>query len=238
LAANVLSRSASVPVGLVDTRAEYQHVFDIYVPIALGVFALIVVIALFAVLRFGRRPPERAARWHEHNRIEGGYAVLLTATIAFLLYVTYSAEHRVDTLAARERPQLVVDVIGAKWEWHFHYPAYGIDLYSGAVGRERLVVPTGEAIRFSMSSLDVIHAFWIPTLRYKHDLIPGSVQNATLTFARAGVYGGQCAEFCGLLHADMLFEVLAVPPARFEAWVRSHAPAAPAAGARRARART
>jgi cytochrome c oxidase subunit 2 len=217
--------SASVglgaPTGLVDTRAEYQHVFDIYVPIAIGVFALIVIATLLAVLVYRRRPPERAARWYEHDRLEGGYALLLVATVAFLLYITFTAEHRVDTVAARERPGLVVNVTGSKWEWHFNYPAYGIDLYSGAVGRQDLVVPTGEAIRFRLTSVDVIHAFWIPQLRYKHDLIPGSVQNSTLTFSRRGVFAGQCAEFCGLLHSDMIFDVRALSPAEFTTWARS-----------------
>jgi cytochrome c oxidase subunit 2 len=217
--------SASVglgaPTGLVDTRAEYQHVFDIYVPIAIGVFALIVIATLLAVLVYRRRPPERAARWYEHDRLEGGYALLLVATVAFLLYITFTAEHRVDTVAARERPGLVVNVTASKWEWHFNYPAYGIDLYSGTVGRQDLVVPTGEAIRFRLTSVDVIHAFWIPQLRYKHDLIPGSVQNSTLTFSRRGVFAGQCAEFCGLLHSDMIFDVRALSPAEFTTWARS-----------------
>ncbi len=211
---------ALVPA-LVDTRHQYQRVFDIYVPIAIGVFALIVLVTLVTVLIFRRRPPEKAARWHEHNPIEGAYAVLLACVVAFLLYITFSAEHQTDTVAAAERPSLVVNVIGAKWEWHFNYPAYGIDLYSGSVGHQPLVVPTNEAIRFRLSSQDVIHAFWIPQLRFKHDLTPGSVQTATLTFTKAGRWDGQCAEFCGLLHSDMTYTVDAVSPAQFAAWVRS-----------------
>ena len=213
---------------LVDTRAEYDHVFSIYVPIAIGVFALVVLASLLAVLVYRRRPPERAARWHEHNRLEGAYAVLLTCVVAFLLYVTFSAEHRVDTVSARERPQLVVNVTAAKWEWHFSYPTYRIDRYSGASGQQDLVVPTGEAIRFRMTAVDVIHALWVPQLRFKHDLIPGSTQSATLTFSRPGTFSGQCAEFCGLLHSNMTFTVRAVPPAQFAAWARAQA-AAPGA---------
>lgn len=206
---------------LVDTRAQYQHVFDVYVPIAIGVFALIVLATLAAVLRYRRRPPERAARWHEHNPIEAGYALLLACVVVFLLYITFGAEHEVDTVAAREQPRLVIDVSAAKWEWHFSYPAYGIDLYSGTVGHQPLVVPTDEAIRFRMTSQDVIHAFWIPQLRFKHDLTPGSVQNATLTFSQAGTWSGQCAEFCGLLHGNMTYTVRAVSPGQFSAWARA-----------------
>jgi cytochrome c oxidase subunit 2 len=75
-------------------------------------------------------------------------------------------------------------------------------------------------VRFNLTSLDVIHSFWIPALRYKHDAIPGSVQLTTLTFSR-GVFPGQCAEFCGLRHSDMIFTAYAVSPSAFIAWARS-----------------
>ena len=77
-----------------------------------------------------------------------------------------------------------------------------------------------EAVRFEITSVDVIHSFWIPALRYKHDAIPGSTQIATLVFSR-GVFPGQCAEFCGLRHADMIFTADALSPAAFTAWARS-----------------
>jgi cytochrome c oxidase subunit 2 len=208
-----------IGAALVDTRQQYDHLFSIYVPIAIGVFVVIVVAVGIAVLVFRRRPPERAARWHENNRLEGTYAVLLGCVAAFLLYLTFTAEHKVDTVSAREHPAVVVDVTASKWEWTFTYPAYGFTVRSGAVGREPLVVPAGEAVRFNLSSADVIHSFWIPALRYKHDAIPGSTQVITLTFSQ-GVFPGQCAEFCGLRHADMIFTAYGVSPMAFAAWAR------------------
>jgi cytochrome c oxidase subunit 2 len=211
------------PIALVETRHEYEHLFGIYVPIALGVFVAIVLIVVVVVVVFRRRTPRQAARWHENNLAEGGYAVVLVCVIAFLLYVTFSAEHQVDTVAARERPQLIVNVYGAEWEWHFNYPTYGIDRYSGTVGHQALVLPTGEAIRLRLISQDVIHEFWVPELRYKHDLIPGSVQTITVTFPSPGSFPGQCAEFCGLYHSKMTFTVQAVNPTQFEHWAAAHA---------------
>jgi cytochrome c oxidase subunit 2 len=206
---------------LVSTRHEYEHLFSIYVPIAIGVFAVIVLAMLFAVVRYRRRPPERAARWDENNPLEGAYAAVLAVIVVFLLYLTFTAEHRVDTVANRERPAVTIDVTGAKWEWQFAYRGYGFSVRSGAVGRQPLVLPVGEPVRFNLRTLDVIHAFWIPQLDYKHSLIPGSTQVITLMFAKQGVFQGQCAEFCGLRHADMLFTAHAVNPAQFTAWARS-----------------
>lgn len=237
--------SQPVPAGardlasLVVTRTEYEHVFGIYVPIAIGVFVVVCLLVVFAVLRYRGRPIQQAERWHENNSLEAGYAVVLAAVVAFLLYVTYTAEHRVDTVAASEQSQLDVNVTAAKWEWHFNYPAYGIDRYSGTVGHETLVVPTNEAIRFRLVSKDVIHEFWVPELRYKHDLIPGFPQEITLTFSRRGRVPGECAEFCGLYHSRMLFTVDAVSPAEFAAWARwssSAGEASPRASSHSARA--
>jgi cytochrome c oxidase subunit 2 len=209
-------------LALVDTRHEYYRVFDVYVPIAVGIFAVILLIVVIAVVVYRRRPPERVARWHENNPLEGAYALALACVAAFLLYLTFSAEHATDTLANAQRPAVVVDVTAAKWEWQFAYPAYGFSTRSGTVGRQPLVMPAGEPVRLRMSSQDVIHALWIPQARYKHDLFAGSTQVVTLTFPHTGTYPGQCAEFCGLRHADMVFTVDVVSPARFTAWARRH----------------
>lgn len=207
---------------LVDTHHEYYRVFDVYVPIALGVFGLIFVLALGAVLVYRRRPRERAAVWHKHEPLEAAYALLLCCTVAFLLYLTFSAEHRVDTVAAQERPAVIIDLTASKWEWTFHYRASGITVRSGTTGVTPFVVPVGQPVRFNLRSIDVIHAFWIPGLRYKHDAFEGSTQVFTLVFSRAGLFDGQCAEFCGLRHPDMLLAARAVSPASFAAWQRSN----------------
>jgi cytochrome c oxidase subunit II len=207
---------------LVSTRHEYGDLFSIYVPLAAAVFVLVVTVLLVLVVRARRRSPDAASRTHENNPLELSYAVLLALVAAFLLYLTFTAEHRVDTVAAAEAPRLVVDVTGAQWEWSFRYPAYGITRRSGTVGHQPLVVPTNEAIRFNLTSQDVIHSFWVPELDFKRDLFAGNVQRVTLTFTRPGTFSGQCAEFCGLRHADMVFTVRAVRRDVFQTWARSH----------------
>lgn len=221
-------------LSIVDTRAVYNWVFNIYVPIAIGVFLLFVVLIVGAVVVYRRR--DRASRRHEANMLEAGYAVLLTLVAAFLLYVTFTAEHRDDLIAnfssaashhdTLEKPAVVIDVTGSRWEWTFSYPGHGITRVSGAVGHQSLVVPTGVPVRFNIRSADVIHSFWIPELRYKHDAIPGSVQSVTLDFDQTGTFSGSCAEYCGLLHAYMVFTVDAVKPARFRRWLTSGGSAA------------
>jgi cytochrome c oxidase subunit 2 len=213
-----------IPTALISTRHEYRSLSAIYVPIAAGVFTVVVLAIAVALVRYRRRSPGAAGppdTRSENNPLEAGYAALLTLVVAFLLYLTFSAEHRVDTVSARERPSLIVNVTAAKWEWEFAYPDYGIVVRAGDVGHQPLVVPAGQAIRFNLASQDVIHAFWVPELDFKRDLIPGATETVTLTFTRTGTFPGQCAEFCGLRHPEMVFDVQALTPAAFTSWARS-----------------
>lgn len=95
--------------GLVDTRTEYDQLFSIYVPIAIGVFVLIVVLVFVAVLIYRRRPPVRAARWREHNPLEGSYAVLLACVAAFLLYLTLTTAHKAESVAEQQGRSVVIE---------------------------------------------------------------------------------------------------------------------------------
>jgi cytochrome c oxidase subunit II len=206
---------------LVSTRREYDHVASIYLPIAIGVFALVLVLTVAAVLRYRHRT-DRDSGPADLIRTESAYAVLLALVAAMLIYLTLGAEHRVDTVANQERPALVVDVTGARWEWQFRYPGHGIVRRSGTSGDQPLVVPADRAIRFNLVSQDVIHSFWIPELRFKRDLFRGTVEHVTLTFTRTGSFRGQCAEFCGLRHAEMVFRVVVLTPERFSTWLTAH----------------
>lgn len=206
---------------LVDTRRVYAGLFNIYLTIGIGVFLVFASVIIGAVIWYRVRPPARASRLHEANRLEVSYAIVLTCVAAFLLYVSFRAEHKVDTVSADVRPALTVDVTGARWEWIFRYPAYGITHESGAQGSQPLVVPTNEPIRFNITSADVIHGFWIPAIDFKRDAIPGFVQHVTLDFDRAGRFSGACSEFCGLYHTEMVFTVDAISPATFHAWASS-----------------
>ena len=82
-----------------------------------------------------------------------------------------------------------------------------------------LVVPARETVEFAITSRDVIHAFWVPHLRFKRDAFPRLTTKFDLVFDKPGSYPGNCAEFCGLHHADMRFGVRVLPRAEFDEWL-------------------
>lgn len=216
-----MNLGSPLAAGLVSTRQQYDHLFSIYVPIGLGILAAIVVLMLVSAAWYRRRPRERAARWHENHLAEGTYAVVLVGIVAFLLWETFTAEHKVDVVSNQERGGVTIEVTGSRWEWTFRYPKYHITVRSGQAGMGTFVVPTNQPVHFFLTSVDVIHAFWIPALRYKHDNFPGSNQEVTLTFTNGGLFPGQCAEYCGFGHSEMVFNARAVSGARFAAWAAS-----------------
>ena len=113
---------------------------------------------------------------------------------------------------------LHVRVIGHQWWWEFEYPQ------SGVRTANELHVPVSDAdqaraVVLELESADVVHSFWVPQLAGKTDLIPGHKNTMWFEAQQAGVYHGQCAEFCGTQHANMLIRVIAQPANEFQAWL-------------------
>ncbi|GAB2943863.1 cytochrome c oxidase subunit II [Micromonospora polyrhachis] len=109
---------------------------------------------------------------------------------------------------------IVVELTGHQYWWEIRYPA------SGVVTANEIHMPVGERVAVQLNSADVIHSFWVPELSGKIDLIPGRSNTIWLETDRPGTYWGQCAEFCGIQHANMRIVVIAHEPAAFAEWTR------------------
>jgi cytochrome c oxidase subunit II len=111
--------------------------------------------------------------------------------------------------------ELVVEVVGHMYWWEVHYP--GLDITTA----NEITVPVDRPVRLRLRSDDVIHSFWIPRLHGKVDMIPGHENWLSFEATEPGRYRGNCAEFCGVAHAQMVAFVDAVPAAEFDTWVAS-----------------
>ncbi len=134
------------------------------------------------------------------------------------------------TLAAQDG-DLEIAVDGEQFWWRVSYrPAGG----EPVVAANEIRVPVGRTVTFLLDSPDVIHSFWIPGLAGKVDMIPGRTNRLVARATRAGEYRGVCAEFCGVSHARMAFDVVAMAPDAFDRWLadqaRTAAPDAPEEG--------
>lgn len=181
------------------------------------VLGLVLALLAWALLRPKHRlAPERGVRLI----VAGGVALPVTLLFVLLVFGTRIG-HAVKTLGGR--PSHVVEVEGRQWAWTFRYlDAQG---HVAAVTSDRLVMPLGRVVEFRIGSRDVIHSFWIPRLGGKVDAIPGHTTWLRLRADRMEPIRGQCAEFCGLEHAHMAFDVDVVPAAAYERWLAGGATA-------------
>jgi cytochrome c oxidase subunit 2 len=118
-----------------------------------------------------------------------------------------------DTSPARATSaDLTIDVTARQWFWDVAYPTVGIRTAN------EIHLPVGRTVSVRVHSGDVVHSLWVPRLNRKIDVVPGKTNTVTFRADRAGVYRGQCAEFCGVQHAKMALYVVAEPAATFDRW--------------------
>jgi cytochrome c oxidase subunit II len=217
----------------IDTRTQFTDVWSVYWPIALAVFLIILAAVLFLGLRYRARSssPEIPRGRDENEPLEAAYAIGLACIAAFLVFLTFSHMPGGADSAATGKP-LEVKVTGARWNWRFEYPEYGIAEQGTQDHVPVLRVPVDAEVEFEGRSIDVIHSFWIPGQRFKRDVFPSFPNRWEMVFGKVETDpgGGSCAELCGLEHWDMVFNVVVMPQAAFERWAEGAAGAQGAGG--------
>lgn len=206
-------------VRLLPEQASLQAVtidrmFDLEFYVIAFLFALIVVFMVYSIAVFRRKPGDTTDARH----VEGNTRLEVAWTIIPLITVLAFSVIGADALAETQRVSpdaLEVNVIGQQWTWRFEYPDLGI------VSNE-LRLPVNQQALLHLSSVDVIHSFWVPEFRVKQDALPGGeafVRDLRVTPSKTGDYKVRCAELCGLDHAKMENNVLVLSKAEFDAWV-------------------
>ena len=220
-------------VAATSTRQDFQDLFSLYMLVAGIVIVLVLGAIAYAVVRYRRREGAAPHEVRGLRPLEGVWIVLLSATVVLLLVSTFRTEDRVDAVA--DDPAQTVRVTAFQWGWRFSYPGTGVSVTGNSQRLPVLVVPAGVPVRLELSARDVIHAFWIPELRFKRDAFPNRVTDFDLVFDPGVTTTGRCAEFCGLGHDRMDFQVVSMSPDGFARWLRSRgrraAPAPPGGSA-------
>lgn len=155
----------------------------------------------------------------ERRFLVGGGIVLPAVVLAGFFGVQIAT-----TVAQPQDGDVVIEVIGHQYWWEVRYQDVpGVEPFATA---NEIHIPTGTQVQMVLRSEDVIHSLWVPQLAGKVDLVPGRESGMVFSADEPGTYPGYCAEFCGLQHAWMKFEVVAVEPGVFQGWAeRQAAPA-------------
>jgi cytochrome c oxidase subunit 2 len=179
--------------------------------IAVVVFVLVGGLVVAAVVLFREKSEDDApVQVHGNTRLEITWTIIPFLLLAGIAIPTVKAVFEIN----RKPPgAMVVNVTGHRWWWQFSYPADHV------VTANELHIPTGQKIEVNLSSVDVIHNFWVPELNGKLYAIPGRTNHLVLEADKPNTYYGQCAEYCGTSHANMRLRVVAQTPSDFAAWL-------------------
>lgn len=187
-----------------------------------SIFVVVAALLFYAVFKYRARkddPEHEPAQFYGSTQVELAWTVIPIIIIVVLFLTTARIIFAIQN-APRPKDDLKVTVVGHQFWWEFRYPEYGI------VTANELHVPLSteqdpDTTYLTLLSADVDHSFWVPQLAGKTDLIPNHPNEMWIDPQKAGVYFGQCAQFCGLEHSLMLIRVYVDTPAQFQAWVKN-----------------
>ena len=178
----------------------------------LGIGIVVEAALLWVCFHFREKPGQPIPKQvHGHTVLEVSWTIAFA--VILLIFAIPTIRVIFATQAAPPETALRVDVGGRQWWWEFKYPDLKV------VTANELHLPAGQTVAFNLHAPDVIHSFWMPQLGGKRDVVPGRVNRLTLAPDEPGEYPGQCAEYCGMSHANMRFRVIVHSTADFAKWV-------------------
>ena len=214
-----LAQGSFAPVSPESPNAEGIRDSYLFVSIfILAIFLLVEGLLIAFIVKYRRQRRQRfedGAQIHGQSRLEilwTALPVLVLFLIGAFVFIELPGIKNVPDAGASG--ELEIRVTGRQYYWQYEYP-------NGVVAIDMMRAPAGVPVRLTVSApdSDVIHSWWIPALGGKLDAIPGRVNQTWFQADRPGVYEGQCAELCGVGHANMLAQVEVLPEAEFAAWL-------------------
>ena len=196
--------------------------------IGLPITLLVEVILIYTVIRFRNNDDPEPTR--ENRRLEITWTVATAIILLFVGVASYGvlANPNVTYFPSEDdigpepsEGDVIVNATSYQWNWTFSYPNENIS-GTAADGTPLMVVPKGEDLYIRVTSRDVLHAYHVPKLALKQDAFPGQVNTIKTKPTEVGTYQGYCAEFCGVAHSQMYFQVRVVPQDQYQQWVRNH----------------
>jgi cytochrome c oxidase subunit 2 len=229
VAALLLAAVGCTPRSVTEEGRAVYDLYNLFMYIAAVVFLIVSGLVIWSVIRYRRRGDELPEQVHGNNRLELLWTLIPTVIVLFLFVVTMQAQSKVLDRSAG--PAVNVTVTAFQWSWRFTYEGTGAEVLGSPERIPEMVLPVGQTVRVKLVSADVVHSFYVPQTLFKRQAIPGTDNEFDLTFEKVGLYHGQCTQFCGLQHPDMMFRVRVVSQGEYQSWLatvtRSGAPGQP-----------
>jgi cytochrome c oxidase subunit 2 len=183
-----------------------------------GIIGLIVAVAvIYTMIKYRDRGQPIPEQTHGKPALEITLTIIPALILAVVSVFTFGV---IFKLAKTDDTEMIINVTGQQWWWEYDYPVQNeFGITQPIISSGQLVMPVGTKVLLRETSRDVIHSYWIPALNGKRDAVPGRIHTLRLEADEPGIYAGQCTEFCGLSHANMRMEAVALSKEDFAKWV-------------------
>ena len=203
-----------MPEALSTMAPEIDSLFYFVYWVSLIIFVAVMGAMVYFVIKYKRtHPNERTEHVEENHLLETTWIVL--PTILVMIVFTWGFQAFIKMSSAPPDAYEII-VRGQKWSWNFEYP-------NGALTTNELHVPVDRPVKLKMSSVDVLHSFFIPVFRVKHDVLPNRYTSVWFEATETGEYDLFCTEYCGTQHSGMIGKVFIKEQGDFESWVEENA---------------
>jgi len=224
LAPLLLLLTSCAKQGISPQGQDVHQLYVIILILAAPVFIAVEAALIWCIVRYRKRSDEPAPQTVGGSRSLGVFFVIPAVIVALLFPFGETTLLRIERT---EPPQVQIRVEGFQWQWTFLYLQEGIFVAGKTLVRPaEMVVPVDEPVKITLTSRDVIHSFFVPDLLFKRDAIPGRTSTFEFTPTELGTFPAQCAEFCGLWHSKMTFDVKVVSSLDYQAWIKQQRKAA------------
>ncbi len=205
-------RSILMPGAGSHHASEVDSLYMFLVWVSVFFFALVAGLLAWSVVRYRRRGSgETTPRITHSTRLELLWTIVPAVLVVFIFF--WSFQTYMDA-AVPPADALEIKVTAKKWVWQFEYP-------NGVRTLNEVHVPLDKPVKFVMISEDVIHSFFVPTMRIKQDVLPGRYTQIWFEPDEAGVHQLLCAEYCGRGHSDMLAKIYVDDAKKYEDWLET-----------------
>jgi cytochrome c oxidase subunit 2 len=218
-----------------QARTEF-HLWQGFFIAGIVVGGFVLLLILWAIIRYRRKSDVIPKQTQYHTLTEVIYTIAPIVIVVVLFVFTVLAENKVD--ATPPHPGATVTVNAFQWGWEFEYPggpgsgcadpsspkanqAGCVKVIGETTEAPTMVIPYGSNVEITLTSLDVLHGFYVPQFNFSRYASPGYKTQFDFNVLHAGTYRGQCTQLCGLYHSLMFFNVKAVPQAQYAQWLRT-----------------
>jgi cytochrome c oxidase subunit II len=202
--------SLIMPAANSTIAGEVDALFYFILYASIIVFAIVVAVTAYFLVRYRRRGENELTSGVDHNlKLEIFWTVIPTILVFIVFYWGFNTFLKMHVAP---KDAIEIKATGQKWFWTFDYP-------NGANGVNELVVPVNQPVKLLLSSTDVIHSFFVPEFRVKMDALPNRYTIVWFEATEVGEYNIFCTEYCGKGHSEMLGKVTVLPNSLYENWL-------------------